>query len=243
MRYEEFINAAKKCRHMVFFGGAGVSTESGIPDFRSASGLYQSDYGGISPEEILSAGYFQTHKESFYKFYREKMVFPDVKPGKAHIALAELERMHRLSCVITQNIDGLHQAAGSRNVLELHGTVHQNSCISCGRQYGLREILDSSGVPHCSVCGGIIKPCVTLYGEMLPEGVFEAAADAVARADLLLIGGTSLTVYPAAGLAVYFHGDYLAVLNKTATPADRSADFVIRDSVGEVLSELVNALR
>lgn len=228
---------------MVFFGGAGVSTECGIPDFRSAGGLYRSEYGGISPEEILSAGYFKTHTELFYEFYREKMVFPDVKPGKAHIALAELERMRRLSCVITQNIDGLHQAAGSKNVLELHGTVHQNACISCGRHYGLREILDSSGVPHCSICGGVIKPCVTLYGEMLPDGVFEAAADAVAHADCLLIGGTSLTVYPAAGLAEYFHGSYLAVLNKTATPADRSADFVIRDPVGEVLTELAEALR
>lgn len=229
---KEWIYSSK---NTVFFGGAGVSTECGIPDFRSAGGLYRSDYGGAAPEQIISAEYFAHHTELFYQFYREKMLFPGVQPGKAHRALAALERDDLLSCVITQNIDGLHQAAGSQNVLELHGTVHQNRCVSCGKMTDLNSIYQSRGVPRCTDCGGMIKPCVTLYGEMLPEGVFEAAIQAVCAAELLIIGGTSLTVYPAAGLVSYFTGKHLVILNKDATPADLAASLVIRDPVGEVL--------
>jgi len=237
--YEQLAEAVKKSKNIVFFGGAGVSTESGIPDFRSAGGLYDADFEGCSPEEILSADYFRRNPELFYKFYRERMLFPDAKPGKAHAALAALERGGKLSCVITQNIDGLHQAAGSRMVLELHGTVHKNRCMVCGKIYNMYDILNSSGIPRCAACGGLIKPCVTLYGEMLPDGVFEAAAAVIRRADLLIIGGTSLTVYPAAGLASYFKGNCIAVLNRAATPADRDASIVIRDSVGTVLEDVV----
>ena len=239
--YESLTDAIKKSKYLVFFGGAGVSTESGIPDFRSADGLYGTSFEGCSPEEILSASCFQSNPELFYKFYREKMLFPDAKPGKAHFALAELERRGKCRCVITQNIDGLHQSAGSKMVLELHGTVHKNRCMRCGRTYALDAILKSEGLPRCKLCGGLIKPCVTLYGEPLPEGVFEAAAAAVRRADLLIIGGTSLTVYPAAGLASLFQGDCIAVLNRDATPADRTAGIVIRDPVGEVLDAAVKA--
>ncbi len=239
--YEQLTKAVADHKNIVFFGGAGVSTESGIPDFRSADGLYAAEFGGCAPEEILSAPFFRRNPELFYKFYKEKMLFPDAKPGKAHDALAELERVGKLSCVITQNIDGLHQAAGSRTVLELHGTVRRNRCTGCGESYDLNHILQSSGVPRCTACGAVVKPCVTLYGETLPEGVFEAAAGYVRRADFLIIGGTSLTVYPAAGLASYFRGDCIAVLNRAATAADRAAAIVIRDPVGEVLDTAVKS--
>lgn len=239
--YERLTNAIANSNHIVFFGGAGVSTESGIPDFRSAGGLYDAEFEGCPPEEILSATYFWKKPELFYRFYREKMLFPNAKPGRAHYILAELERCGKLSCVITQNIDGLHQVAGSRNVLELHGTVHRNCCTVCGKTYDLDYILHCSGIPRCAACGGLMKPCVTLYGEMLPEGVFEQAVAEVQRADLLIIGGTSLTVYPAASLASYFQGEYIAILNKTATPADRAASIVIRDSVGAALDTAVQS--
>ncbi len=235
-----------KSRRTVFFGGAGVSTESGIPDFRSADGLYRQGGSGlrrVPPEEILSATFFYAHTEEFYDFYRSKMIYPDAKPGKAHQALAALERMGRLSLVATQNIDGLHQDAGSRNVAELHGTVRRNRCLSCGREYGLDIITDTVGVPHCPCCGGLIKPLVTLYEEALPEGVFERAALETQKADLMIVGGTSLAVYPAAGLVRYFGGRQLVVINYSPTSADAYADLVFHRSIGEVLSEAVTELQ
>lgn len=221
------------CSRIVFFGGAGVSTESNIPDFRSTDGLYNQQYD-YPPETILSHTFYVRKTEEFYRFYRNKMLFPDAKPNKAHLALAKLEAQGKLKAVITQNIDGLHQAAGSREVLELHGSVHRNYCTRCGKFYSLEDILKTEGVPRCS-CGGVIKPDVVLYGEALDETTLNAAVRAIRRADLLLVGGTSLNVYPAAGLLRYFTGAALAVVNKTPTPADARADLVIQASIGRVL--------
>ena len=222
-----------KSENIVFFGGAGVSTESGIPDFRSADGLYHQHYQ-YPPEEVVSHDFFWAHTAAFYAFYKERMLYPEAQPNPAHKALAALERAGRLKAVITQNIDGLHQMAGSREVLELHGSVHRNFCTQCGRFFELAYILDADGVPVCP-CGGIIKPDVVLYGEALDETTLNAAVRAIRRADLLLVGGTSLNVYPAAGLLRYFTGAALAVVNKTPTPADARADLVIQASIGRVL--------
>jgi NAD-dependent deacetylase len=201
--------------NIVFFGGAGVSTESGIPDFRSVDGLYSQKYD-YPPETILSLSFFLRKPEVFYKFYREKMIFKDAHPNPAHLTLAAWELAGKLSAVVTQNIDGLHQTAGSRNVIELHGTVHKNRCMRCKKSYGLDFILNSSGVPKCS-CGGIIKPDVVLYEEQLDQTVIEKAVREIACADMLIIGGTSLSVYPAAGFVQAFCGKYIAILNKTPT--------------------------
>lgn len=217
----------------VFFGGAGVSCESGIPDFRSQDGLYHQQWPW-PPEEILSHTFFLHHTEEFFRFYREKMLYPNARPNAAHLALARLERQGHVRAVVTQNIDGLHTAAGSRNVLELHGSVHRNHCTRCGAFYTLDDVLRSEGVPRCG-CGGVIKPDVVLYGEALDETTLNAAVRAIRRADLLLVGGTSLNVYPAAGLLRYFTGAALAVVNKTPTPADARADLVIQASIGRVL--------
>ena len=222
---------------VVFFGGAGVSTESGIPDFRGAEGLYTEKYGTLSPETIISHRFFAREPETFFSFYRSHLVFPDAKPNRAHTALAQLEKHGIVDCVITQNIDGLHQTAGSRNVFELHGTVHRNYCTDCGRRYSLDYVLAADGIPRCADCGGIVRPDVTLYDEMLPEGVFEAAAMHVARADVLIVAGTSLAVYPAASLIHYFNGSSLVVINLTPTPADSMATLAIHSPVGEVLDE------
>lgn len=222
--------------NIVFFGGAGVSTESGIPDFRSQDGLYHQQYD-YPPEEILSHSFYMKNPEEFYRFYRNKMLAPGAKPNKAHLALAKLEREGRLKAVITQNIDGLHQAAGSREVLELHGSVHRNHCLRCGKFYGLEAIENSSGIPRCS-CGGMIKPDVVLYEEALDQAVLAAASRAIAAADLLIIGGTSLAVYPAAGLVRLFQGKHLTVINKSPTPMDKTADLLIQDSIGQVLGAL-----
>ena len=219
--------------NIVFFGGAGVSTESKIPDFRSTDGLYNQQYA-YPPETILSHTFYMGRTEEFYRFYRNKMLFPDAEPNRAHKALAKLEQEGRLRAVITQNIDGLHQKAGSREVLELHGSVLRNYCTKCGKFYGLEAVLESEGVPRCT-CGGVIKPDVVLYGEALDETTLNAAVRAIRRADLLLVGGTSLNVYPAAGLLRYFTGAALAVVNKTPTPADARADLVIQASIGRVL--------
>lgn len=218
---------------IVFFGGAGVSTESGIPDFRSVDGLYHQTYD-FPPETILSHSFFCSHTEEFYKFYRDKMLVLNAKPNSAHLTLARLEQEGKLLAVITQNIDGLHQAAGSQNVLELHGSVLRNYCTSCGKQYDARYIKDSSGIPRCS-CGGIIKPDVVLYEEGLDTVTLTRAINAIARADLLIVGGTSLAVYPAAGLIDYYHGNKLVVINKTSTPADQRADYVFHGPIGEIL--------
>lgn len=217
---------------IVFFGGAGVSTESGIPDFRSVDGLYNQQYK-YPPETIISHTFFVHHPEEFYEFYRAKMLVLNAKPNPAHLKLAELEAAGRLSIVVTQNIDGLHQAAGSKNVLELHGSVHRNYCMKCHRFYDARFILESQGVPRCS-CGGIVKPDVVLYEESLDGDTLERSVQEIASCDLLIIGGTSLAVYPAAGLIRYCRGK-IVVINKSATPMDGQADLLLQEPIGRVL--------
>lgn len=221
---------------IVFFGGAGVSTESGIPDFRSQDGLYHLKYD-VPPETILSSTYFYAHTEEFYRFYREKMLCLTAQPNAAHKKLAEWERAEKLLAVVTQNIDGLHQAAGSQTVYELHGSVHRNRCLRCGKSFTAEEILRAQGVPHCS-CGGLIKPDVVLYGEPLDEKTVQGAVNAIAQADMLIVAGTSLTVYPAAGFVRYFHGKRLVLINRSETPLDSACDLVLRENVGEVLSQI-----
>lgn len=220
--------------NIVFFGGAGVSTESGIPDFRSVDGLYNQQYQ-YPPETILSHTFFQKNPEEFYRFYHNKMLFPEAKPNAAHLKLAELERAGKLKAVVTQNIDGLHQAAGSVNVYELHGSVHRNYCMKCRQFYDLDFMMEQKGVPHCPVCGGMIKPDVVLYEESLDQETIEAAVLAISRADMLIIGGTSLAVYPAAGLIRYYRGNKLTLINKSPTPYDKEADLVIAGPIGEIL--------
>ena len=227
----------EESKNIVFFGGAGVSTESGIPDFRSQDGLYHQQYD-YPPEQILSHTFFVRKPEEFFRFYRNKMLAPDARPNRAHLALAELERAGRLKAVITQNIDGLHQAAGSREVLELHGSVLRNHCMRCGKFYGMDAILNSSGVPKCS-CGGVIKPDVVLYEEGLDMDTLNRAVNYISRADVLIVGDTSLTVYPAAGLIDYYRGRKLVLINRDATPLDGQADLVIAGKIGEVLGEAV----
>ncbi len=226
----------QQSRRIVFFGGAGVSTESGIPDFRSEDGLYRQRYA-YPPETILSHTFFVRHPEEFFRFYREKMLFTDKQPNAAHRKLAQWEREGRLSAVVTQNIDGLHQAAGSRNVLELHGSVHRNHCMRCGRAFSLDYVKESEGVPRCP-CGGIVKPDVVLYEESLDGETIERAVAAIASADLLIVGGTSLTVYPAAGFVDLFRGERLALINKSPTPKDAAAGLILRAPIGEVFSQL-----
>ena len=235
-------------KNIVFFGGAGVSTESGIPDFRSEKGLYhaKTEYGR-SPEDMLSIDFFEEDPVTFFDYYKKNLIATWAKPNDAHIALAKLEEMGKLKAVITQNIDGLHQMAGSKTVYELHGSVHRNRCRWCGKKYGLDYILDEKncinakgemdGVPRCS-CGGIVKPEVVLYGEMLDEDCIRASVEAITSADTLIIGGTSLAVYPAAGFVHYFRGNNLVVINMSATAMDHNADLVIRDPIGEVLKDI-----
>ena len=222
--------------NIVFFGGAGVSTESGIPDFRSTGGLYHQQWK-YPPEVILSHTFYESNPEEFFRFYRAKMLAPDAKPNAAHRKLAEWEAAGRLKAVITQNNDGLHQAAGSKNVLELHGSVHRNHCEKCGRFYGLDYILSTEGVPRCS-CGGIIKPDVVLYEEGLDQRTLEDSVMYLSRADMLIIGGTSLNVYPAAGLIRYYGGHKLVLINKSPVAQDLAADLVITDPIGETLAQL-----
>ena len=219
---------------IVFFGGAGVSTESGIPDFRSVDGLYNQKYDQ-PPETILSHTYFVRHTEEFYRFYRDKMLCLDAEPNAAHRKLAELERAGRLKAVVTQNIDGLHQLAGSRTVYVLHGSVHRNYCTKCRTFYGVEFIVEGEGVPRCPVCGGLVKPDVVLYEEGLDQDTVEGAVRAIAGADVLIVGGTSLVVYPAAGLINYYRGNKLVLINRDPTPYDGQADLVIHDSIGKVL--------
>ncbi len=219
--------------NIVFFGGAGVSTESHIPDFRSVDGLYNQEYD-YPPETILSHSFYKRHTDEFYRFYKKKMIFKEAKPNKAHLALAKLEEQGKLKAVITQNIDGLHQMAGSREVLELHGSVHRNHCTRCGQFFDADDILGAKGVPLCS-CGGIIKPDVVLYEEGLDYATMQKAVSYIAAADVLIIGGTSLTVYPAAGLIDYYRGNKLVLINKSATSMDSRADLVITERIGETL--------
>ena len=221
--------------NIVFFGGAGVSTESGIPDFRSVDGLYNQEYD-YPPETILSHSFYERNPEEFYRFYRNKMLCLDAKPNAAHRKLAELEERGKLRAVITQNIDGLHQKAGSRNVLELHGSVLRNYCVKCGKFYGVEAVQRSGGVPRCG-CGGIIKPDVVLYEEGLDQDVIARAVAAIRQAEVLIIGGTSLSVYPAAGLVQYYRGNKLAVINRTALPGT-GAELTIREPIGQVLGQI-----
>lgn len=222
--------------NIVFFGGAGVSTESGIPDFRSVDGLYNQKYK-YPPEEILSHDFFMDNPEAFYTFCREKLFVTGIQPNKAHLRLAELEAEGKLRAVVTQNIDGLHQAAGSKNVLELHGTTHRFYCARCGKEMPEEAVYAGKGVPRCS-CGGLVRPDVVLYGESLNERVITEAVMAISQCDLLIVGGTSLNVYPAAGLINYYRGKQLVLINKQATPYDGSANLIINDKIGEVLGQV-----
>ncbi len=223
--------------NIVFFGGAGVSTESGIPDFRSVDGLYNQKYD-YPPEEILSHSFFFSHKDYFYNFYRDKMLCLDAQPNSAHLKLAELEAAGKLSAVVTQNIDGLHQKAGSKSVYELHGSVLRNYCMDCKKAFSAEYILNSDGVPKCDKCGGLIKPDVVLYEEGLDGNTIDGAVNAIASADCLIVAGTSLVVYPAAGFIRYFSGKHFVLINRDPTPADKLADLVIHGKVGEVLSQI-----
>lgn len=230
---QEIIDGAKR---VVFFGGAGVSTESGIPDFRSVDGLYNQRYA-YPPETILSHSFFEVRPAEFFEFYRDRMLFPNAKPNKAHRWLAKLEEAGRLTGIVTQNIDGLHQAAGSRRVFELHGSVHRNSCMDCGKFFPMETILHSTGIPRCE-CGGVIKPDVVLYGEGLDDATVRGALRVISQADVLIVAGTSLTVYPAAGFLDAFSGRHLILINRDPTPADSRAELVIHDKVGEVLDAI-----
>ena len=223
--------------NIVFFGGAGVSTESGIPDFRSVDGLYNQQYD-YPPETILSHTFFRRNTEEFYRFYRAKMLALDAKPNTAHKKLAQWEQEGKLKAVVTQNIDGLHQAAGSKVVYELHGSVHRNYCQKCGAFYDVRYMLESTGIPKCEKCGGIIKPDVVLYEEGLDDATIRGAIHAISHADVLIIGGTSLTVYPAAGLIDYYNGNKLVLINKSVTPMDSRADLLVQGPIGEIFSQL-----
>ncbi len=232
-KLQELIDQSKR---IVFFGGAGVSTESGIPDFRSTDGLYNQKYD-YPPEVILSHTFYENHPEEFFRFYRDKMIYPDARPNAAHLKLARLEAAGRLTAVITQNIDGLHQKAGSKKVLELHGSVLRNYCGRCGKAYDELFILHSTGVPLCT-CGGRIKPDVVLYEESLDSSTLQESMSQISAADLLIIGGTSLAVYPAAGLIDYFNGKDLVLINKSATPQDGRASLLIKDSIGQTLDQI-----
>lgn len=239
IRVREVLDRSKK---VVFFGGAGVSTESNIPDFRSEAGLYKAmnDYG-YSPEHMLSRTFFMNHTEKFYDYYKKNLIYPDAQPNKAHLALAKLEDEGKLTAVVTQNIDGLHQKAGSRTVYELHGSVLRNICMDCGAKYDLDYIMDEdnchNGMPYCDKCGGLVKPDVVLYEEPLDDSVIMGAVKAISEADTMIVGGTSLVVYPAAGLINYFRGRDLVLINKSETGYDSQATLVINDSIGKVLGD------
>lgn len=234
MTLQEIIDASNE---IVFFGGAGVSTESGIPDFRSVDGLYNQKYD-YPPEEILSHTFFVNNTAEFYKFYRDKMLCPNAKPNAAHYKLAQLEKAGKLKAVITQNIDGLHQAAGSKNVYELHGSTLRNYCTGCGKSFPFEYILNSDGIPLCDECLSVIKPDVVLYEEALDSDTIKGAVNSIANADCLIVAGTSLTVYPAAGFIRYFNGKHFVLINMAETPMDNAADLVIHGKVGEVLSKI-----
>ena len=237
MTLREIVDKSNK---IVFFGGAGVSTESGIPDFRSEDGLYRQKYD-VPPETMLSSDYFYAHTEEFYRFYRDKMLPLSAQPNAAHQRLAQWERAGKLLAVVTQNIDGLHQVAGSKTVYELHGSIHRNHCLTCGKSYSAEYIANSAGVPRCT-CGGLIKPDVVLYGEPLDGATVQGALEAIMAADTLIVAGTSLTVYPAAGFVDYFHGKSLVLINRDATPLDGKCSLVLHQKVGEVLGSLPSYL-
>jgi NAD-dependent deacetylase len=236
-KVQQFVDMVRGSDNIVFFGGAGVSTESGIPDFRSVDGLYNQKYQ-YPPEMILSHTFYEEHTEEFYRFYRDKMLLLTAKPNMAHIKLAELEKAGKVKAVITQNIDGLHQAAGSKNVLELHGSIHRNYCTRCHKFFDAQYMMHTTGVPKCDACGAEIKPDVVLYEEGLDTDTIEAAVNYIQNADMLIIGGTSLVVYPAAGLVRYYNGHKLVLINKSSTSMDNLANLVIAEPIGEVFSQV-----
>ena len=239
--YLEVKRIVDEAENIVFFGGAGVSTDSGIPDFRGSDGLYtDAENMDEAPETILSHNYLLRNPEPFYSYYKTHMIYPYAEPNDAHYSLAKLEQSGKLSAIITQNIDGLHQAAGSQNVIELHGSVLRNYCIRCGENHSLSHILDSEQIPRCKKCNGMVRPDVVLYGESLDNEAFSRAEEAIYNADVLIVGGTSLTVHPASSLVDAFEGEHLIIINRTPTPYDGYAEFVIRESIAAVLSSLVN---
>ena len=238
--YEELKKVIDNSDNIVFFGDAGVSTESDIPDFRSSNGIFNAQKNiTYSPETVVSHSFFMRNPEFFYQFYKDKMIYENAKPNNAHKALAKLEQIGKLKAIITQNIDGLHQMAGSKNVLELHGTIHKNYCMKCNKNFDLDYIIKSENIPHCDVCGGIVRPDVVLYEESLDSDVLSESLHYISNADVLIIGGTSLIVYPAASLVNYFRGSKLVLINKSSTSQDSNADIVINDSIGKVLGDIV----
>ena len=243
MSIDKLSKILKESNNIVFFGGAGVSTESNIPDFRSSNGLFNEKLNiTFTPEQLVSHTFYIKYPAEFFKFYKAKLIYQDANPNGAHLALAKLEEMGKLKAIVTQNIDGLHQMAGSKNVFELHGSIHRNYCTKCHAFYDANFILEVDGVPTCTKCGGAVKPDVVLYEEGLDDNVIRGAVDAISKADTLIIGGTSLVVYPAAGLINYFRGNNLVLINKSSTSADSKADLVINDSIGKVLREALNNL-
>lgn len=243
MSIEKLSKILKESNNIVFFGGAGISTESNIPDFRSSNGLFNEKLNvTFTPEQLVSHSFYIKYPKEFFNFYKSKLIYPEAKPNSGHLALAKLEEMGKLTAIVTQNIDGLHQMAGSKNVFELHGSVHRNYCVKCHEFYDVDFILESNGAPTCTKCGGAVKPDVVLYEEGLDDNIIRGAVDAICKADTLIIGGTSLVVYPAAGLINYFKGKNLVLINKSSTSADSKADLVINDSFGKVLSEAVDNL-
>lgn len=242
-KIEKLCEIIKTSNNIVFFGGAGCSCESGIPDFRSANGLFNERLNiTFTPEQLVSHSFYIKYPDEFFNFYKAKLIYPEAKPNDTHIALAKLEELDKLKAVITQNIDGLHQEAGSKKVLELHGSVHRNYCTKCNTFYDVNFILNSKGVPKCTKCSGTIKPDVVLYEESLDNNVIKEAIKAIAQADTLIIGGTSLVVYPAAGLIDYFRGKNLILINKSTTSADNKATLIINDNIGKVFSEVMKSL-
>lgn len=237
---EKLAKILSESNRAVFFGGAGMSTESGIPDFRSATGIYNQKLNKtFSPEEMASYSFFVEHPEEFFDFYRTRFIYLDAKPNAGHFALAELERRGNLAAVVTQNIDGLHQLAGSKTVYELHGSIRRSYCVACGSKYDVEYILENRPIPYCKKCRGIVKPDVVLYEESLDQNILMASVRAIAEADTLIVGGTSLVVYPAAGLVNYFRGEHLILINKSETRADKFAELVIRENIGETLTKCV----
>ncbi len=226
--------------NIVFFGGAGVSTESNIPDFRSENGIYNAvNQYGYPPETMLSHSFFVSKPDIFFEYLKKTLIYPDAKPNNAHIGLAKLEQMGKLKAVVTQNIDNLHQMAGSKNVYELHGTLYKNYCVKCGKKFDIDYVMESDGIPHCDKCGGIVRPDVVLYEEGLDGETIYSSVAAIEKADVLIVGGTSLNVYPAAGLIDYYKGNKLVLINKSTTPYDGRADLIIRESIGEVFKEVL----
>ena len=238
LKLKELIENSK---NIVFFGGAGVSTESNIPDFRSENGIYNAvNQYGYPPERMLSHSFFVSHPDIFYEYLKEMLIYPDAKPNNAHIGLAKLEEMGKLKAVITQNIDNLHQMAGSKTVHELHGTLYKNYCVKCNKKFDINYVMNSEGIPKCDKCGGTVRPDVVLYEEGLDSGTIYAAVDALEKADMLIVGGTSLNVYPAAGLIDYYRGNKLVLINKSTTPYDNRANLIIRESIGEVFKQVLD---